>query len=152
MVLRYYPVASIRDLNIVASGKTFQSPWDYPFVLAGSDTLSLNDIEHNIIRARYKEPRIHFVLVCAAESCPVLLNKAYLGPVLDQQLEEQTKRFILDKTRNNFAKEPAQVSSLFEWYAADFGDLGAFLSKYTQVPISRPLKLQYMPYSWKLNE
>ena len=97
-VLGAYPgLASIKEL-----GKLFQSPWKQRFVALLGQTLSLDDIEHGLIRApgRFDEARIHFALVCASASCPMLRNEAFVATRLPQQLEDGLRRFLSDRSRN----------------------------------------------------
>lgn len=113
-----WPVASITKIN---EGK----PWDLPvFRPAGAvERLTLNQIEHGIIRKDFLEPRIHFALVCAALSCPPLRSEAYVGARVSAQLSEQTRLFLRDPARNHYdaSAHTLRLSSLFDWYAVDFG-------------------------------
>jgi hypothetical protein len=113
-----WPVASIMKIN---DGK----PWDLPvFQPAGfPERLTLNQIEHAIIRKDFVEPRIHFALVCAAISCPPLRSEAYTGERLSAQLSEQTRLFVRDPARNRYdpSAHALCLSPLFQWYAVDFG-------------------------------
>ncbi|HET9887233.1 MAG TPA: DUF547 domain-containing protein, partial [bacterium] len=84
LVLEHYPVASIKDI-----GTALSSPWKKKVVTVEGQRLSLNEIENDIVRPSFLEPRIHFALNCAARSCPPLRNEAYLGPQLESQLEAQ---------------------------------------------------------------
>ena len=113
-----WPVESIMKLN---GGK----PWDVPVFrpLGAAEAITLNHIEHEIIRKQFAEPRIHFALVCAAMSCPPLRGDSYTGAALDAQLGEQTVNFLRDKTANRYesASRSYVLSPLFQWYVADFG-------------------------------
>lgn len=144
LILKNYPLKSIMDLH---QGKT----WDQRWIKIGDRLLSLNSIEHDIIRPVFKEPRIHFAVNCAAKSCPPLLNDAYYGHSLNKQLEQQTKQFINNKAFNEFGTRNAKISKIFEWYGSDFPDLKGFLSKYTNVDLSRA-KIEFAPYNWALNQ
>jgi hypothetical protein len=115
----------------------------------------LNNIENDIIRAQYNEPRIHFALNCASKSCPVLLNKAYTPSKLYGQLTSQTKRFLKDTSKNNFSGSTIKISKIFDWYGEDFRKNGStvidFFNKYRTEQLSDP-KIAYMDYSWDLNK
>ena len=91
--------------------------------LAGGKTTSLNDLEHEIIRKQFKDPRIHVALVCGARSCPPLLSRAYRADDLDKTLDENMRRFVNDPSRNQIddAKRELRLSKIFDWYAEDFG-------------------------------
>ncbi len=148
LVVDNYPVASIKDIN---GGK----PWDKKFINLDGRTLSLNDIENNIIRKDFNEPRIHFAVNCASISCPKLLNKAYTSGNLNTLLESQTKRFINDNAMNAISEKSAQISNIFDWYKVDFTKNGSvidFLNKYVNTTINSDAKITYKDYNWNLNK
>jgi len=147
LIVDNYPVASIK--NITAK------PWDKKFILLGGNKLSLNDIEHNIIRKQNNEPRVHFALNCASESCPILLNMAYRAGVLSSQLTAQTKMFLFDSSKNDFSdSNNIKISQIFDWYKSDFtknGTLNDFLNNYLSTKLQSPT-IDYLDYSWNLNQ
>lgn len=143
LILDNWPVRSIREID---------EPWDTKFITLAGDRYSLNQIENDIIRAGYEEPRIHFALVCAAVSCPPLAREAYTADGLDGQLERRTRQFINDETYNVTQEEVVRVSSLFDWYQADFGDVLAFLNTYLPTDIPSGKQLYYLDYDWALND
>jgi hypothetical protein len=119
---------------------------------------SLDDIEHRILRARYGEPRVHFVLNCASASCPVLPARALTDATLDSTLEAATREFLADTTRNRIEPErELALSHLFKWYGDDFraaaGSLQAFIERHWPGPGRfRPdLPVRFLPYDWSLN-
>ncbi|CAA0094915.1 Uncharacterised protein [Zhongshania aliphaticivorans] len=118
LILSRYPdIDSIKDL-----GSFFTSPWKKEFVNLLGEVRSLDDIEHNLIRGsgRYNEPRIHFAVNCASIGCPALLNDAYAGDKLDEQLAAVTENFLRDRNRHYFANGELHISPIFKWYKADF--------------------------------
>jgi len=140
-----YPIKSIKDIK---------NPWDLEFIQIGNKNLSLNEIEHDILR-KLSEPRIHFAIVCASKSCPKLLNEAYIPSKLDLQLTVATEEFLSDKSRNSISQEHLKLSKIFKWFTGDFtqnGSLIDFLNLYTDVKISQKAKKTYNDYSWELNE
>jgi len=144
----HYPTSSITKITA--------KPWDKKFISLGGETLSLNDIEHKKIRAKNNEPRIHFALNCASESCPMLYNKAFTAKNLSYQLTKQTKRFLADKSKNDFSdSNNVKISSIFDWYKGDFvkkeGSVIAFINKYRTEQLSDP-KISYLKYLWGLND
>lgn len=145
LVLKHYPIKSIRDIN---KGK----PWDHKFIKVGKDTYSLNQIENDIIRPKFNEPRIHFAVNCAAKSCPPLLNKAWKGSTLNTELSKATKHFIKNKKYNTVNKESINISKIFEWYKSDFGHIIRFINKYSVVKVSNKAKMTYNEYNWNLNK
>jgi hypothetical protein len=122
--------------------------------------LTLDQIEHEWLRAQLKEPRIHFALVCAARSCPPLRNEAYRAQQLDAQLDEQARAFLNDRERNRFGDGAAELSEIFKWFADDFGGepgLRAFLGRYLHPRLAAELKekryrIRYLEYDWTLND
>jgi hypothetical protein len=155
LVLRHYPVSSIKDIGSKIQIPFVNTPWDVRFIRIGKTFIDLNEIEHGILRAQLKEPRIHFAIVCASVSCPKLLNEAFTAQNLDQQLTNQAKAFINDPARNKIAPDQVQVSKIFSWFKSDFTQKGsfiAFLNQYTQVKINSEARVTYLDYDWKLNE
>lgn len=144
LILNNYPTKSITDLH---GGK----PWDVKWIEIGNNTYSLNQIEHEIIRPRFGDPRIHFAVVCAAQSCPPLANEAFTSRNLNSLLETRTRQFINNSTYNDTGSNP-RISKVFDWYAEDFGDVKAYLNKYLKTPLPADAELGYMEYDWSLND
>ncbi len=142
LIVDNYPVAKITDLE---GGK----PWDKKWIKLGSKTYSLNNIENDIIRPQFKEPRIHFAVNCAAKSCPTLMNKAWLPNNLESDFEKMTKAFVNNSSYNEISSGGAKVSKIFEWYGEDFGDVKAFINKYSNTKING--NLNFKEYDWSLN-
>ena len=146
LIVENYPVASITDLS---GGK----PWDQSIVKVGMKNYTLNDIENNIIRPRFKDARIHFAVNCAAKSCPPIMNSAFTPSSLNRQLEKQTKAFI-NGSENSISADKITISKIFDWYKIDFenGNIIAFLNKYSEVQISENASISYNEYNWALNK
>ncbi len=155
-VIRRPGLRSVRDV-----GKKLGVPTGAFFrdrsVVAGRE-LSLNDIEHGILRAKFHEPRVHFVLNCASASCPVLPEHPLSGSALDTELERATVRFLTDSTRNRI--DPArglELSSIFKWYADDFkaaaGSVPSFIERHwaRRERFAPDLPVHYLEYDWSLN-
>ena len=147
-VAKEFPVNSILDINA--------KPWDVKFIPSQNGLISLNDIEHKQIRAKFNEPRIHFALNCASQSCPQLLNRAFKPTLLNNQLEKQTLNFLNDSSKNNLSNASnIEISSLFDWYKDDFSKNGQnvihFIQKYNS-QTSSDAKISFMEYSWDLND
>jgi hypothetical protein len=133
-------------------------------ILAGR-TISLNRLEHGMIREEYNEPRIHFALVCAAQSCPPLRGEAYVGGRLDAQLEDQTRLFANDETflRYDAEEETLYVSRILKWYGEDFEAHGGYLSYLAERVDDKELReamrraaegqldVEFLKYDWSLN-
>ncbi len=144
LILKNWPVKSITDLH---GGK----PWDVKWVKLGGKTYSLNNIENDILRPKYNDARIHFAVNCAAKSCPPLLNKAWTAGNLNKYLDLQARSFINNPTFNAIKAGNVEISKIFDWYAADFGDITDYLNKYAKVTIDDNAKVQYKEYNWSLN-
>jgi hypothetical protein len=159
LVIDHYPVSSIKD-----TGTESQSAWSKEFFTLFEKNRSLDFLEHEFIRKRYNESRIHFALVCAAISCPPLRAEAYTGELLLTQLEDQKEKFLLDADRNyvNVEEKKIYLSKLFSWFKSDFENaipgqrrpiyeyIEPYLSKsFTLYPT---FKIAYLPYDWKLND
>ena len=156
LIIRNYPVKSIKDLG---GDKIFvNTPWDKHFIHLGSESYSLNDIEHRIIRKQFADNRIHLALVCAAMSCPRLRGEAYTGPNLNAQLDDQGRDFLNNPAKNKLTPaDKPQVSSIFNFYPKDFTKNGSksvpeFINRYAATKINPDATLGYLPYNWALNE
>lgn len=155
LVLEHYPLESIKDIGSSIQVPFVNSPWDIKLMNIKGKKFDLNNLEHNIIREEFEEPRIHFALVCAARSCPKLRREAYTAEQLDTQLSEQTRSFLADTAKNKIDKQQVQLSKLFDWYQGDFtrqGSLIDFLNGYAPAPIPPDADISYMEYDWSLNE
>ncbi len=131
----------------------------YSIVIAGKKRTP-DEIEHEILRPQFRDPRIHFTIVCASTSCPKLRPEAYVPERLEQQLDEATRAFINDPARNRFAAGKVAVSPIFQWFAQDFIDPAGSVQKFLLRYIAEEKKailesvtgsLQYLDYSWTLN-
>lgn len=148
LIVDHWPVDSIRDI-----GGFFSGPWDIVVLENADGELTLDDIEHGIIRS-YPEPRIHFAVNCASVGCPDLRREPYTAAMLDQQLEEQSQLFF-DNTARGFRVEDgdARVTKLLRWYREDFIDgadgIDTFVRRYVDDEFE-DIDAN-LPYSWKLN-
>ena len=149
-----YPVKSVRKRRFAFFKKKHE---------VGGEKLSLEDIENKILRGRFSDPRIHFAVNCASNSCPILLSKSYMGPKVDALLEENAKRFINDPQQVYFdeSKGVLYLSKIFSWYQEDFvktaGSLENYLAGYLasdkrSLLKKKSWKIQYLTYDWGLNE
>jgi len=156
LITMHYPVKSIKDIGPKTQIPFVNTTWDIKFIRYGKDSVDLNFIEHGMLRKNYNDPRIHFALVCASTSCPILLNEAYIAEKLDDQLNKQAKVFLADKSRNDISSESPKLSKLFDWYAMDFKTKKTtvidFINKYSSIKIDKNAKVTYLNYSWDLNE
>jgi len=148
LIIDNYPVKSIKDI-----GNIFSGPWDKKVVKLFGKKISLDNLEHEIIRKHFDEPRIHFALVCAAKGCPPLRSEAYIGEKLDLQLSEQVKQYLQSSYGMvvDYNKNTVYLSSIFKWYSEDFNSIDNFIKKYSSVDIAN-LKKKWIKYDWGLNE
>lgn len=153
LVLENYPVRSIKDI-----GTIFSPVWHKPAITIFNKTYTLSEIEHDILR-KMEEPRIHFAIVCASISCPDLRKEAYTAERIYEQLEDQTRRFLSNKSKGISLDKKFKImsiSSLFKWFKPDFeqeGTVRDFISKWVKKkPNTSAYKLQYKRYNWKLND
>ena len=145
LILDHYPLKSIRKLI---------TPWRFKRFELEGEKISLNHIEHQILR-KMNEPRIHFAINCASASCPKLFNTAFYAHTMEEQLEEATTLFINDPLRNQLSKKEMAISRIFQWFASDFGskkERHSFIRKYATQPIDKNAKVRFLNYDWQLNE
>jgi hypothetical protein len=155
LILSGYPgVTSIKDL-----GTIFRSPWKKKICRIGGDIITLDDIEHNILRPKFKDPRVHFAINCAAHSCPPLMSQPYLASTLDQQLDAAAAAFVNDPKSNHLDGNTLYVSKIFKWFSEDFdNDVIGFFIKYAGNEFKKELEskrkeinIKYLHYDWSLN-
>lgn len=166
LILQAWPdITSIKE-----QGSLFRSPWSKAFIPLLGETRSLDDIEHGLIRGsgRYREPRVHFAVNCASIGCPALRAEAYQAAQLNDQLDQQTRLFLADRSRNRLYDSELQISSIFKWYGDDFASgwrgadsLAQFLALYADALglsatqqrqlLEGPLELEFVDYDWRLN-
>ena len=155
LILSGYPgIDSIKDL-----GSVLKSPWKKKIVRIDGDIVTLDHIEHKILRPRFKDPRVHFAINCASKSCPPLISEPYNGAVLEQQLDAVVKAFLNDTKRNRLEGNTLYASKIFKWFKDDFNkDIIGFFLKYTEGSFRKNLaanrdkiKIKYLYYDWTLN-
>jgi len=139
------------------------SPFGIKLGTVADTTRTLDEIEHEIIRERFAEPRIHFALVCAAVSCPRLRREAFTGPRLDAQLDDQARTFLHDDSKNRIpaGDDRIALSRILKWYGQDFGPstdaLQRYVTRYFEGQVRDRLSqadytVDFLPYDWALND
>lgn len=156
LIVDHYPLKSIKDLGAKHQIIFINTPWDIKFFKIGGKTMTLNRIEHRILRKEFREPRIHFALNCASLSCPKLRREAYEGTRLDAQLTDQAKEFLSDPSRNQLTAKNPKLSAIFSFYGKDMTkwsgkSLIAFINQYAPIKIDEKAELDYLDYNWNLN-
>ena len=156
LILNHYPVRSIKDIGPRLEIPFLTTPWSARFFSIGGTRMSLDGIEHGILRKKFKEPRIHFALVCASLSCPRLRNEAYAAARLDAQLNDQGRHFLNNPAKNEISPAAARLSKYFDWYASDWQQNGQsvrqWVNRYSTTKITADTKITYLPYNWSLNK
>ena len=149
LILENYPLKSIIDIK--QEGKT---AWKIPFANVGGETYTLDYIEHEILRKKFFDPKIHVGVNCASGSCPKISNSAFTAENVTSELTRLMNDFINDSSRNKISKEKIQISSIFDWFKSDFtknGTIIDFLNTYSKTKISPDAKISYLKYNWTLN-
>lgn len=154
LILENYPVKSIKD-----AGSLLKSPWKIDFVKINGQTMTLDAVEHDILRPRFKDARVHFAINCAAQDCPPLYPEAFEGEKVDEQLERNARAFLNNPEKNYLDGETLYVTRLFKWFGGDFNDdpLGYVLQFAegdfkTQLEAKRDkIKVKFLGYDWALN-
>lgn len=147
LIVDNYPVKSIKDI-----GSFLKDPWDQPVLRLFGKTITLNNLEHDILRKEFKEPRLHMALVCAARGCPPLRSEAYVGERLNEQLDDQSRIYLASPAGLviDMTKGEARISSIYKWYGEDFPSVSDFIEKYSSKSL-KGLKIRYLDYDWSLN-
>ena len=157
LIVDHYPVEGIKKLGGKHQVIFINTPWDIKFFKIGGKTMTLNRIEHRILRREFTEPRIHFALNCASISCPKLRREAYVGSKLDMQLTDQAKEFLRDDSRNILDAKAPKLSSIFSFYGKDMTkwsgkSLINYINQYAAIKINQDAELDYLDYNWNLND
>jgi len=150
IILNNYPLKSIRDIKI--DGKT---AWKIPFVKVGQKRYTLDQIEQEILRKKFNDPRIHVGINCASVSCPRLWNFAFTEDNIASSLDNLMKEFINNTTRNKISKNNLEISEIFNWFSKDFmknGTIINYLNTYAAIKISEKASIKYLTYDWSLNK
>ena len=168
ILTRHPDLKSIKDL-----GGLLSSPWKPKWIALLGSKVSLDDIEHAMLRKRgdYDDPRVHFAVNCASIGCPALREEAFVAARLDAQLDEQTLRFMSDRTRNRYNAQRGrlELSKIFDWFGEDFRlghrgivSLPAFAARYADQLADAPadreriraggVDIAFLDYDWALND
>jgi hypothetical protein len=149
ILTRHPGIRSIWDF-----GKVFGNPFKDEFFTLLGRRMSLDGIEHDLLRKDYREPRVHYAVNCASIGCPMLREEAYVAARLERQLEEQAVRFLSDRSRNRYRDGRLEVSKIFDWFKEDFEPRSAYFARYANV-LGHPggeAPLTFLDYDWSLND
>ncbi len=154
IIVHNYPVKSIKDIA---------SPWKEKRVTILDGVFSLDQIENEMLRRDFGDPRIHFGINCASIGCPALRAEAFQASKLDSQLDEQARKFLADTSKNRVDAKGGvlYLSSIFDWFKGDFvkksGSVKKFIAPFLgesdrKAVLSGKLKVRYTDYDWSLNK
>lgn len=158
-VLDHYPVDTIRDIDI-SSGLFSNGPWEATLVEVETMPLTLDDIEHRILRPVWRDARVHYAVNCAALGCPNLYREPFEAERLDSQLDQAARRFVNHPRGARLEEGELHVSSIYAWFQSDFGgsDRGviAHLRRYAEPELTAQLagieEIEDHDYDWALND
>lgn len=150
LILENYPLKSIKDIG----GFLKKSPWKRKVVTIAGRTLTLDQIENEILRPTYRDPRVHFALNCASVGCPPLSNAAYRAGTISGQLDQSCARALNHERWVRVDAEGIQVTKIFDWYGDDFtgngGSVRSFIDRHRTEPLPEG-EIHFMSYDWSLN-
>lgn len=153
-IITKYPVGSIKD------GYLFGGPWKKINVTAGGREVSLDDIEHKILRPTFGDPRVHYAINCASFSCPNLMAEAWEPATLDAELGAAARAYVNNPRGVTVTDKGLVVSSIYDWFEADFGGSKEavidHLLKYADKGLAQQIqanpKIRSYTYDWSLND
>lgn len=157
IILQNYPLASIREIK---SGWFSAGPWDLKLARVAGEELSLNDIEHRILRPIWQDNRIHYAVNCASLGCPDLQPEAFTATNIEELLDASARSYINHPRGVRFEKQRLVLSQIYDWYQVDFGSsvagVVAHLERYAAPELKKALSkfsddVGY-EYDWNLNE
>jgi len=159
VVLDHYPVDSIRDIDI-SPGFFADGPWGKKLVRVDGEEISLDDIEHRILRPIWRDPRIHYAVNCASLGCPNLQPFPYEAATVSRMLEAAARVFIASDRAVFFEGDKLGVSKIYDWFADDFGrtdaEVIAHIAQYAPPELNKRLAgqtdIDMYRYDWQIND
>ncbi|MBL8567174.1 MAG: DUF547 domain-containing protein [Hyphomicrobiaceae bacterium] len=167
IVLDHYPVGSIREIEIggglfglIKKSVGAGGPWKAQVLKVSGAPLSLDDIEHKILRPVFKDPRVHYSVNCASRGCPNLGTEAFTGATIDAQLDAGARAFVNHPRGIAVTGDSITASSIYDWFQSDFGGSAAgvleHVRKYAAPELAQRLSglssIASYDYDWKLND
>lgn len=159
VVLDHFPVKSIKDISL--GGGFFSSgPWKKQIMVVEGRKLSLDNVEHDILRKQWHDPRVHYAVNCASFSCPNLATKPFTAKDLDAMLDDGAKSYINHPRGVTISNGRLTLSQIFSWYRSDFGrsdaEVISHIAKYASADLKKKLQatdsIDGYAYDWSLNE
>jgi len=159
VVLDHYPVRSIRDIRLGGGGLFRGGPWQKPLVEVDGTTLSLDNIEHDILRTHWRDPRVHYGVNCASIGCPNLQKRAFGGARLEAMLDAGARDYVNHSRGLSFQNGQATASRIYDWFDEDFGGRNGLVPHWRQHArgetaraLSGDVKIAGFAYDWSLND
>ena len=156
MIVEDYSSENAINDNILSLQKEGKSAWDFPFITIGSKKCSLNDVEHKIIREKFKDPRVHAAFNSASKSGCKVASFILTEDNVDLKLEQLMTEFINDKTKNYITANEIAISKIFDWYKDDFTikekNIIDYINKYSVVKVMPDAKIDFLQFNWILND
>lgn len=158
VVIDHYPVASIKDIKLGGGGLFKTGPWSKKIIMVSGTELSLDDIEHEIVRGLFKDPMSHYGLNCASYSCPNLSATAYSGGNVDALLAENARDYVNHPRGITVSDGEITASKIYSWYADDFGGKGALRAHWKSLATAElaqridTASVGSFVYDWSLND
>jgi hypothetical protein len=157
VVLDHYPVKSIRDIG---GGLFVSGPWKKEYVTVEGRRLSLDNIEHDVLRKVWRDPRVHYAVNCASISCPNLMAEAFTGAKLERMLTQGARDYVNHPRGARIEKGRLTLSQIYSWYRRDFGtsdaEVIAHVAGYAEPKLKKQLAdiktIAGYDYDWSLNE
>jgi len=159
LILRHYPVRSVRRIGLVPLWLG-GGPWNGKLIAVEGIGLSLNDIEHRILRRNWRDPRVHYAVICGSLGCPSLEPEPFQGDRLQAQLDAAAVRYVNHPRGGTAGPGGLRVSSIYVWFKIDFGNsddgVRTHLQRYAQAPLAAVLAtapaIAGHGYDWRLND
>jgi len=159
VILDHYPVATIRDIDI-SPGLFSNGPWGKKLIAVEGELVSLDDIEHRILRPIWQDPRIHYAVNCASIGCPNLQDRAFTAANADALMDKGARAYVNHPRGVDVDGRTLTVSSIYEWFKEDFGDsdagviahLKAFAKPDLKQALAGAKRIDADGYDWSLNE
>lgn len=158
VIIDHYPVASIKDIKLGGGGLFKTGPWTKKIIMVNGAELSLDDVEHEIVRALFKDPMSHYGLNCASYSCPNLAARAYTGGNVDASLAENARDYVNHPRGVTVSDGEITTSKIYSWYADDFGGKGALKAHWKSLASADlaqridTASVGSFVYDWSLND
>jgi hypothetical protein len=157
VVLEHYPVKSIRDISL---GFLAFGPWSKTLIEVEGEAISLDDIEHRILRPIWRDPRTHYSVNCASLGCPNLAPRPYAAAEMERMLDDAARAYVNHPRGARFAGDRLVVSSLYRWYRVDFGGddegillhLRLYATGALAAQLAQATRIDDDAYDWSLND